>query len=83
MPYFIRTTCGTQFAQSDQPPVSCAICQDERQYVKATGQESPKETWMYVLISRRPNVPRTHAETSALHAVLNSMRKEFDLMPDV
>jgi hypothetical protein len=39
MPYFICTACGTQFAQSDQPPVSCAICQDERQYVKATGQQ--------------------------------------------
>lgn len=27
-----------QYAESDQPPSSCAICQDERQYVKATGQ---------------------------------------------
>jgi hypothetical protein len=24
--------------ESDQPPAACAICQDERQYVKATGQ---------------------------------------------
>src|SRR5437870_10007114 len=39
MPNFICTTCGTQFAESDQPPVACDICQDERQYVKATGQQ--------------------------------------------
>jgi len=38
MPNFICTTCGTQYADSDQPPAACTICQDERQYVKATGQ---------------------------------------------
>src|SRR6516162_7749472 len=38
MSNFICTTCGTQYADSDQPPAACAICQDERQYVKATGQ---------------------------------------------
>jgi hypothetical protein len=39
MPNFICTTCGTQYADSDQPPAACTICQDERQYVKATGQQ--------------------------------------------
>ena len=39
MPNFICTTCGTQYAESGQPPAACAICQDERQYVKATGQQ--------------------------------------------
>jgi glyoxylase-like metal-dependent hydrolase (beta-lactamase superfamily II) len=38
MPNFICTTCGTQYGESDQPPAACAICEDERQYVKATGQ---------------------------------------------
>src|ERR1700716_3886212 len=38
MPYFICTTCGTQYSESEQPPDNCAICQDERQYVKVTGQ---------------------------------------------
>src|ERR1700682_5708733 len=38
MPNFICTTCGTQYAECDRPPAACAICQDERQYVKATGQ---------------------------------------------
>jgi glyoxylase-like metal-dependent hydrolase (beta-lactamase superfamily II) len=39
MPNFICTTCGTQYAESGQPPAACAICQDERQYVNATGQQ--------------------------------------------
>ena len=39
MPNFICTTCGTQYAEGEQPPAACAICQDERQYVKATGQQ--------------------------------------------
>ena len=39
MTNFICTTCGTQHAEADEPPVACAICQDERQYVKATGQQ--------------------------------------------
>jgi glyoxylase-like metal-dependent hydrolase (beta-lactamase superfamily II) len=39
MPNFICTTCGTQYAEDDQPPAACAVCQDERQYVKATGQQ--------------------------------------------
>src|SRR2546426_9262562 len=39
MALFICTTCGTQFAECDQPPAACTICQDERQYVKKTGQQ--------------------------------------------
>lgn len=39
MPHFICTTCGTQHAESDAPPVHCVICEDDRQYVKATGQQ--------------------------------------------
>ena len=38
MPNFICTTCGTQYAESNQPPAACTICEDERQYVMATGQ---------------------------------------------
>jgi glyoxylase-like metal-dependent hydrolase (beta-lactamase superfamily II) len=36
---FICTTCGAQYAESDQPPTTCTICQEERQYVKITGQQ--------------------------------------------
>jgi hypothetical protein len=39
MANFICTTCGTQYAESDQPPAECKICQDDRQFVKATGQQ--------------------------------------------
>src|SRR3984893_17374255 len=38
MPNFICTTCGTQSAESQQSPPACTVCQDERQYVKITGQ---------------------------------------------
>jgi hypothetical protein len=38
LPNFICTACGTQYAENDLPPAACAICQDERQYVKITGQ---------------------------------------------
>jgi hypothetical protein len=38
MPCFVCTTCGTQFAESAQPPAACSICDDPRQYVKPTGQ---------------------------------------------
>jgi glyoxylase-like metal-dependent hydrolase (beta-lactamase superfamily II) len=33
--------CGAQFAESHQPPATCPICEDERQYVNWNGQ-----TWL-------------------------------------
>jgi hypothetical protein len=39
MPSFICVTCGTQHAESAEPPARCAICDDERQYVGAHGQQ--------------------------------------------
>jgi hypothetical protein len=38
MPAFLCTTCGTQFPLTDAAPAHCPICEDERQYVNATGQ---------------------------------------------
>jgi len=35
---FICTTCGTQYPPSQQPPASCDICEDERQFVNPHGQ---------------------------------------------
>jgi hypothetical protein len=32
-------TCGAQFAPSTEPPSSCLICLDERQYVGHDGQQ--------------------------------------------
>ena len=39
MENYICTTCGTQFAATDQEPDQCPICEDERQYVPAGGQQ--------------------------------------------
>lgn len=36
---FICATCGTQHAPSREPPSTCAICADERQFVPAGGQQ--------------------------------------------
>jgi hypothetical protein len=35
---FVCVTCGTQFADSEEPPTECAICTDPRQYVPEEGQ---------------------------------------------
>jgi hypothetical protein len=39
VPAYICVTCGVQFIPSDQPPPSCPICEDERQYVGWRGQQ--------------------------------------------
>lgn len=39
MAFFICTTCGVQYAPSEQPPSHCPICEDERQYVGWQGQQ--------------------------------------------
>jgi metallo-beta-lactamase superfamily protein len=39
VPAFICVTCGVQQASSDAPPARCAICEDERQYVRQGGQK--------------------------------------------
>jgi hypothetical protein len=39
MQNFICIQCGTQFAETTQPPPGCPICRDERQFVRRSGQE--------------------------------------------
>lgn len=39
MQNYICTTCGTQFPATEQAPGHCPICEDERQYVNAAGQQ--------------------------------------------
>lgn len=41
MPNSICVTCGVQYAESEAPPPSCPVCEDERQYVNPRGQ-----TWI-------------------------------------
>jgi len=38
MPTYICVTCGVQFAEREEPPPSCPICEDERQFVNPRGQ---------------------------------------------
>ena len=38
MPFWICEQCGAQFPESGQPPTSCPVCEDERQYVNWKGQ---------------------------------------------
>ena len=38
MPLFTCVQCGAQFPESEQPPQSCLICEDERQFVNWQGQ---------------------------------------------
>ena len=39
MPVYLCVTCGAHYPESDQPPAHCLICEDERQYVNANGQQ--------------------------------------------
>lgn len=39
MPNYICMTCGIQYAASETPPAHCLICEDDRQYVGASGQK--------------------------------------------
>ena len=39
MENFICVQCGTQFAATAEPLAHCPICEDERQFVRHTGQE--------------------------------------------
>ncbi len=39
MTAFICTTCGTQYPDSNEPPLHCIICEDDRQYVNPQGQQ--------------------------------------------
>ena len=41
MPFWTCEQCGAQFPDSDKPPASCPICEDDRQYVNWKGQ-----TWL-------------------------------------
>ena len=38
MTNYICTTCGAQYENSESPPTTCVICEDERQFVGWSGQ---------------------------------------------
>jgi hypothetical protein len=39
MEKFICVQCGTRFAETQEPPPRCLICEDERQFVRHEGQQ--------------------------------------------
>ena len=57
MEHYICVTCGTQYPASDQPPLHCPICEDERQYIGHNGQQ-----WTTLTALRQ-----THKNTIRLH----------------
>ena len=57
MPSFICTACGTQFADSKNPPAHCVICDEERQYVPERGQSW---TTLEALAQSHPNITRDY-----------------------
>ena len=59
MERFICVTCGTQFADSEQPPETCPICTDPRQYVPPDGQQW---TTLVQLASDHENAIRDEGE---------------------
>lgn len=67
MPNYICVTCGTQYPESDQPPAHCPICEDERQYVGANGQqwttlEALRPTTHMIIEQAEPNLLRLKPE---------------------
>jgi len=56
MAFYICTACGTQHAESDEPPTQCMICEEERQYIPSRGQ-----TWT-TLEALRQNHTNTFRE---------------------
>lgn len=64
MPTWICVTCGVEHAQSERPPESCAICDDERQYVGWGGQQ-----WMSMAELARDHVTVVREEEPGLVGV--------------
>lgn len=57
MTNYICNACGTSFANSNSAPESCPICEDDRQYVPASGQ-----TWTTLedLVATHSNLWKQH-----------------------
>jgi hypothetical protein len=61
---YICRTCGAQHSPSESPPESCAICEDERQYVGWDGQ-----LWTTLAKLRRDHRPDIRPEEPALTGI--------------
>src|SRR5690348_3666906 len=64
MPRYICVACGAQFADRAEPPASCPICEDERQFVNPRGQ-----TWTTPEALRRSHRNALRAEEPGLTGI--------------
>jgi hypothetical protein len=62
---YICVTCGMQYAETDGPPKTCPVCEDERQYVGWDGQ---KWTTLPEMQGKFRNVIKE--EEAGLHSIL-------------
>ena len=72
MPAWICVTCGVQHADTERPPMRCAICEDERQYVGANGQQWTTMTELsrdhaVVLRDEEPNLVGVGVDSAVCH----------------
>lgn len=70
MENFICVQCGTQFADSEEPPSCCPICEDERQFVRHGGQE-------WTTLNRLAANHRNRIEEEAPHLLGIGTEPEF------
>ena len=64
---YLCVTCGSQFAESEEPPSNCPICDDERQYVPPEGQkwttlEALRSTHKNSIKSEEPDLSSINTE---------------------
>lgn len=64
MTHFICITCGTQFRESDRPPPTCPICDDDRQFVPRSGQE-----WTEMAILGQTHAVVWNEEAEGIHSL--------------
>jgi hypothetical protein len=70
MENFICMQCGTQFPEAVTPPLHCPICEDERQFVRHSGQE-------WTTLKRLGTNHRNRFEEEALHLLGIGTEPEF------
>jgi glyoxylase-like metal-dependent hydrolase (beta-lactamase superfamily II) len=66
---YICITCGTQYPASAQAPAHCPICEDDRQYVNAAGQQwttldDLRRSHSNVFVEITPGLTGVHSEPS-------------------
>jgi glyoxylase-like metal-dependent hydrolase (beta-lactamase superfamily II) len=67
MPAFLCRQCGTQYAESTEPPAHCPVCEDDRQYVRWAGQD-----WLTLDELRRTHKIRIEEEAEHITGIGNT-----------